>query len=144
MSRCILENSLDGRELGIKSLSGLETATNLQTLSFNSNEISDLTPLTALPRLRGLYVQNNFLSAASIHEHIPALQSRGVEVKFSFLHLFTERESPFDIESVFLDDFTVEQQELWYRMARRWESALPSSPLTIEQKALACLLNNSA
>ena len=159
---------LQGDTLGIRSLSGLETATNLQylrlnsneisdlrplanldrlqVLSLNSNEISDLRPLANLTQLRGLYlalneisdlrpltalthlislyVQLNFLSAASIYEHIPVLQSRGAEVAFSSSHLFTQRESPFDIELVFLDDFTVEQQQLLRRAAERWTSAI--------------------
>ena len=54
--------SLDGRELGIKSLSGLETATNLQRLFLDSNEISDITPLAYLTQLQELSLDSNEIS----------------------------------------------------------------------------------
>ena len=129
--------SLDSNE--ISDLRPLANLTQLRGLSLNSNEISDLRPLTALTRLVSLYVQLNFLSAASIYEHIPVLQSRGAEVAFSSSHLFTQRESPFDIELVFLDDFTVEQQQLLRRVAERWTSAiqmeLPDHQFSMERSA---------
>ena len=63
------------------------------------------------------------LNDASINEQVPALQRRGVEVVLSpYERMFPE--SPFDIELVFVDDFTAEEQELWHRIARRWESAI--------------------
>ena len=108
----------------ISDIRPLADLTQLRGLFLASNEISDLRPLTTLTHLVRLYVQYNFLSATSIYEHIPALQSRGVEVEFSASLLFTERESPFDIEFVFLDDFTVEQQQLLRRVAERWASAI--------------------
>ena len=36
----------------------------------------------------------------------------------------TERESPFNIDLVFLDYFTEEEQELWHQIARHWELAI--------------------
>ena len=108
----------------ISDLRPLANLTQLRGLFLNSNAISDLRPLTALTRLVRLSVRLNFLSAASVYEHIPVFQDRGVEVDFSSSHLFTERESPFDIEFVFLDDFTVEQQQLLRRVAERWASAI--------------------
>ena len=123
----------------ISDLRPLADLTQLRGLFLASNEISDLRPLTTLTHLVRLYVRYNFLSAASIYEHIPALQSRGVEVEFSSSHLFTERESPFDIELVFLDDFTVEQQQLLRRVAERWASAiqmeLPDYEFSTERSA---------
>ena len=50
----------------IKSLVGLETATNLQEISLNFNAISDLTPLLNLPNLQTLDLQNNPLSDAAL------------------------------------------------------------------------------
>ena len=98
---------------------------NLQEIDLGRNDFSDVSLLTGLPRLERLYVRHNLLSAVSIDEHIPALQRRGVEVYFSpGLYLFPETESPFDIELVFLDDFTAEEQELWHRIANRWEAAI--------------------
>ena len=194
-----------GHRLGIKSLSGLETATNLQQLSLDSNkisdltplanlaqlqvlsldsnkisdltplanlaqlqvlsldsnkisdltplanldklihldlshnEISDLTPLANLDKLKRLYLEDNPLSAASLLLHIPALRINGIGVFFSppsldeflpsldeFLSSFhpLDRESPFNIDLVFLDDFTAAEREMWHRMANRWELAI--------------------
>ena len=56
-----LEN-LDGRELGIKSLNGLETATNLHSLNLSHNRISDLTPLAYLTQLQVLSLDSNEIS----------------------------------------------------------------------------------
>ena len=141
-----IESLLLGHGLGIKSLIGLEAATNLQNVAMGRNAISDLTPLANLPNLRSLYLRGNAISDltplvnvphlrylylkgnpplndASINEHVPALQRRGVEVVLSpYERPFPE--SPFDIELVFVDDFTAEEQELWHRIARRWESAI--------------------
>ena len=141
-----LVNLLDGHGLGIKSLIGLEAATNLQNVAMGwnaisdltplahvpklrylylrSNQISDLTPLTHVPHLRYLYLKGNpFLNDASINEQVPALRRRGVEVILSpYERLFPD--SPFDIELVFLDDFTADEQKVWHRIARRWESAI--------------------
>ena len=78
-----LVNLLDGHGLGIKSLTGLEAATNLQNVAMGWNEISDLTPLANLPKLRYLYIKDNPLSDASIDE-IRALERRGVVVSPSY------------------------------------------------------------
>ena len=141
-----IESLLLGHGLGIKSLIGLEAATNLQNVAFGNNAISDLTPLAHLVNLRSLYLRGNqvsdltplahlvnlrslylkgnpLLNDASINEHVPALRRRGVEVVLSPYER-TFPDSPFDIELVFLDDFTEEEQEIWHRIARRWESAI--------------------
>ena len=34
------------------------------------------------------------------------------------------RNSPFDIELVFLDDFSEDEQKVWHRIARRWEAVI--------------------
>ena len=135
-----------GYRLKIKSLVGLEAATNLQNVAFGFNEISNLTPLANLDRLRSLDLRDNEvsdlaplanlpklrsldlrdnppLSDASINDHVPALERRGVEVVLSPYDR-TFRDSPFDIELVFLDDFTEDEQEIWHRAARRWEEVI--------------------
>ena len=91
----------------ISDLTGLEFATNLQGLMLVNNSISDLTPLSDLTNLQTLWLQNNSisdlaplvantglgsgddvnvkdnpLSTTSINTHIPALQDRGVKVRF--------------------------------------------------------------
>ncbi|MCG9132796.1 leucine-rich repeat domain-containing protein [Candidatus Poribacteria bacterium] len=63
----------------IAPLSGL---TQLRMLHLSNNNISDVSALTGLARLAHLNVERNPLSYASIHTHIPALQAKGVEVKF--------------------------------------------------------------
>ena len=78
-----LVNLLDGHHLGIKSLIGLEAATNLQNVAFGFNAISDVTPLAHLPKMRYLYIRGNPLSDASIDE-IRALERRGVVVSPSY------------------------------------------------------------
>ncbi len=69
----------------IAALSGL---TSLRGLSLYNNSISDLSPLVANTGLGTgdvVDVQNNPLSATSINTHIPALQDRGVDVRFGAL-----------------------------------------------------------
>ena len=59
--------------------------TNLTTLILNNNSISDISPLVENTGLAGgdtVDLQANPLSYPSIHTYIPALQSRGVTVRF--------------------------------------------------------------
>ena len=51
--------SLRAAGLGIRSVSGLEYAINLQDLDLSYNEIADIRPLAGLSRLVGLYLHNN-------------------------------------------------------------------------------------
>ena len=91
----------------ISDLTGLEHATNLTELNLTSNRIVDITPLTGLTNLTRLSLggnnisdieplvantglgrgdevdlRENALSTTSRNTHIPALQSRGVNVRF--------------------------------------------------------------
>ena len=69
----------------ITDVSALSGLTNLTRLNLYNNSISDLAPLVANTGLDNgdeVDVQNNPLSAISINTHIPALQSRGVDVRF--------------------------------------------------------------
>ena len=69
----------------ISDISALFGLTNLRTLFLGSNLIADLSPLVANTGLGDgstVYVWGNPLNYASIYTHIPALQSRGVEVEF--------------------------------------------------------------
>ena len=72
----------DNRISAISALSGL---TNLLVLHLNNNNISDISPLvtnTGLGNGDSVDIRGNPLSAESINTHIPALQSRGVNVRF--------------------------------------------------------------
>ena len=78
-------------ELGnnnISDISALAGLTNLRNVTLWENNISDISPLVAnsgFGRGEKISVSENPLSKASIEIHIPALQSRGVEVLFSKL-----------------------------------------------------------
>lgn len=88
-------------------MTGLEHATNLTELNLTSNRIVDITLLTGLTKLTRLFLggnnisdieplvantglgrgdevdlRENALSTLSRNTHIPALQSRGVNVRF--------------------------------------------------------------
>ena len=66
----------------ISDVSALAGLTQLVDLSLSNNDISDVSPLLALINLRDLHLEGNPLSFASINTHIPALQAKGIEVKF--------------------------------------------------------------
>ena len=78
---------LTGNTIGeTKPLAGL---TNLTVLQLGGNDISDISAVAGLTNLTGtswdstgLYLERNPLSYASINTHIPAIQAKGVEVKF--------------------------------------------------------------
>ena len=69
----------------ISDISAVANLSDLTWLHLSNNNISDLSPLvanTGLGKGDKVYVRGNPLSYASIHSHISALQSRGVEVYF--------------------------------------------------------------
>ena len=72
----------------ISDISALAGLTQLTYLYLWGNAISDVSPLLGLNLTgtqwdsTGLYLQGNPLSYASIHTHIPAIQAKGIEVKF--------------------------------------------------------------
>ena len=69
----------------ISDLSALSKLTNLTELNLSDNKISDFSPLVANTGFSSgdeVDVRKNPLSAESLNTHIPALQSRGVNVQF--------------------------------------------------------------
>ena len=67
----------------IADLAPLSNLTNLKELYLDSNSVSDMSALAGLTNLTVLELRlNHWLSYGSIHTHIPALQSRGVQVYF--------------------------------------------------------------
>ena len=69
----------------IADISALSGLTSLEWLFLSSNSISNIAPLvanTGLGEGDQVDVRNNPLSATSINTHIPALQGRGVNVRF--------------------------------------------------------------
>ncbi|MCE2433665.1 MAG: leucine-rich repeat domain-containing protein [Candidatus Latescibacteria bacterium] len=100
----------------ISDVSALSGLTNLEGLGLSDNSISDVSALSGLTSLIGLYIRNNSisdlaplvantglgtgdvvdirnnpLSDTSINTHIPALQSRRVEVRFGALKPAVEK-----------------------------------------------------
>ena len=78
--------TLNLRGGNISDVSALAGLTNLTSLSLSDNNISDISPLVANKGLGSgdeVYLSGNPLSYRSIHTHIPALQSRGITVKFT-------------------------------------------------------------
>ena len=76
---------LDLQGNSVSDLSPAMDLTNLIFLGLRNNSVSDLSPLVANTGLgtgNSVNVEGNPLSDASINTHIPALQSRGVEVLF--------------------------------------------------------------
>ena len=77
--------TLDGSSASISDLTGLEFAIGLTTLNLSSNSVTDLSPLvsnTGLGSGDTVDVRGNPLSSIAINTQIPALQSRGVTVRF--------------------------------------------------------------
>ena len=69
----------------ISDISALSGLTNLRRLYLSTNIISDLAPLVANTGLGSgdlVNVRDNPLSTTSLNTHIPALQARGVDVRF--------------------------------------------------------------
>ena len=72
----------------ISDISPLAGLTQLKVLSLKYNAVLDVSPLVRLdlPGMQlnstGLYIEANPLSYTSIHTHIPAMQAKGIEVKF--------------------------------------------------------------
>ena len=64
-------------------------------------------------------LRRNPLNDSSINDHIPALQSSEVVVRFDQLP-----KGDFDIELVFLDPFTEDQKNAFQYAARRWMSVI--------------------
>ena len=73
---------------GISAVTPLNELTQLTVLSLQGNTISDVSPLVGLNltgndwESTGLNLYDNPLSYASINTHIPAMQAKGVKVKF--------------------------------------------------------------
>lgn len=71
-------------DMDITDLTGLEYCDYLLHLYLWNNNISDISALSGLNYLEEVFLWNNPLSYEAINTDIPALQSRGVEVYFSY------------------------------------------------------------
>ncbi len=64
---------LDPERKGIRELTGLEAAINLEELHLSDNRISDISPLSGLIRLRNLTIRKNFISDISALANLRSL-----------------------------------------------------------------------
>ena len=103
----------------ITDISALRGLTNLTFLYLLFNNVTDVSALAGLIDLTRLDLQGNPLSDSSINDHIPALESGGVTVLSGSF-----REGDFDIELVFLDQFTELQKKVLRYVARRWMAVI--------------------
>ena len=80
--------SLDLSNNRISDVSALSELTQLKILNLMNNRITDVSPLVGLNLTEpqwdssGLRLWGNLLNYTSINTHIPAMQARGIEVKF--------------------------------------------------------------
>ena len=100
----------------IQALSGL---TKLTDLDLGQNNITDISALSGLTNLNTLDLRGNLLNDSSASVHLPALKSNGVMVRY---HVSVKRD--FDIELVFLADFTETQKNVLRYVTRRWMSVI--------------------
>ena len=110
---------LDLRANNITDVSALGRLTRLTDLNLGFNRITDLATLRGLARLTELDLRGNPLNVSSINQHIPSLKSNGATVHFDSF-----RKGDFDIELVFLDEFTEGQKNVLRYAVRRWMSII--------------------
>ena len=66
----------------VSDVSALTHLTNLEKLNLSGTDVSDVSPLLGLSLSGWLALQHCPLSYASIHTHIPAMQAKGIDVRF--------------------------------------------------------------
>ena len=74
--------SLSLIDTAVSNLTPLANLKQLTKLNLRNNAVSDVTPLIGLTQLAELNLAENRLNYASLYTHIPAMQARGVEVRF--------------------------------------------------------------
>ena len=75
-------DSLYLNSTAVSDVSALTSLTNLEFLNFYDTAVSDVSPLLGLSLSSGIDLRSCPLSYASIHTHIPALQAKGINVRF--------------------------------------------------------------
>ena len=78
--------TLDLSGAGIRDLTGLEAAVGLVFLNLAHNEITDLSPLLALPNLQQVSLDANALNAESLRSSLAGLRGAGVGVTQATSH----------------------------------------------------------
>ena len=70
------------RDTRVSDVSALANLTQLDRLRLDGTDVSDVSALANLTQLTRLYLEGCQLSYASIHTHIPAMQTKGIRVYF--------------------------------------------------------------
>ena len=104
----------------ITDISALAGLTNLRKLFLQFNTITDISALSGLNNLTDLELRANFLTDSSVNDHIPVLESNGVRVIFDSFRVVGD----FDIELIFLNQFTESQKKVLQYVARRWMAVI--------------------
>ncbi len=105
----------------VQDVSPLAGLVGMRRLRLQFNVIEDVSPLVGLQELGELDLRGNPLDRGSIEVHVPALSQREVDVQFDWF----ESKRRFDIELVFLEDFSDAQKRLVEWASRRWMAVLP-------------------
>jgi len=103
----------------VSDISAIAELTALETLDLGQNNIADIAALSGLTNLKELDLRGNLLNDASAGIHIAALEGHGVMVRYHAL-----AKGDFDIDLVFLDDFTEKQKNVLRYVARRWTAII--------------------
>ena len=119
--------SLGLEENNVSDVFALSGLTNLSSLNLAHNAITDISALSGLRQLRDLILVGNVLNDSSINVHIPVLESHGVSVRFDSLP-----KGDFDIDLVFLGEFTERQKHMILWATRRWMSIIVEDVLDNE------------
>ncbi len=110
---------LDLRANSLLDVSALGVLTRLTDLNLAFNNITDVVTLSGLTRLTELDLRGNPLNVSSISRQIPSHKRNGATVHFDSF-----QKGDFDIELVFLDEFTAGQKNVIRYATRRWMSII--------------------
>lgn len=118
----------------IRDVSPLDGLLEMDRLRLQFNLVEDVSPLVGLHDLGKLDLRGNPLDRESIAVEVPALLRRQVDVEFDWF----KSKRGFDIELVFLEDFSDAHKRLVEWAARRWMAVLPEDlPDVVVDRTLA-------
>lgn len=75
---------LDAYRMGLKDISMLLGATNMEHLNLDNNEIQDLTPLASMTHLKGLFANLNWITNVAVLTNCPELRALYLRSNYLF------------------------------------------------------------
>lgn len=93
--------SLEAKNVGIRTLSGIQACTNLKTLNLLSNEIEDLSPLAELTMLENLYMVDNKIRSVAPLARVTSLKS--LDLMHNFIGSISSLSSLSQLETLKVD-----------------------------------------